>query len=226
MSPISNMPKEKTPNYYAGGRHDLLALVPTEAARVLDVGCGAGVLGEALKASRPCVVIGIELNQEAATTAAQVLDQVICAPVETLSLEALGRDYDCIIFGDVLEHLADPWELVRRYRRLLTPQGVMVASIPNIGHWTVIADLLRGRWEYRTRGLLDSTHLRFFTARSVRALFEDAGLTIVRWERNFRLIERDRRYAKVARWLGKGPLRELFTFQYLVVARRVGGLEE
>jgi 2-polyprenyl-3-methyl-5-hydroxy-6-metoxy-1,4-benzoquinol methylase len=222
MSSLNSVPTEKAPSYYVSGRQDLLALVPAHAARVLDVGCGAGALGGALKATRPCYVAGIELDEYAAAAAAHVLDHVVCAPVERAPLDALGHDFECIIFGDILEHLVDPWALVRQFRQLLTPEGVMVASIPNIGHWTVIADLARGRWEYRTRGLLDSTHLRFFTSRSVRALFEDAGMSIVRWERNYRLIERDRRYADLARRLGKGPLRELLTFQHLVVARRGG----
>jgi len=210
------------PVYYRSTREDLLSLVPIEARRVLDVGCGAGQLGQALKEQVNREVMGIELDQEAAHIAATVLDQVICAPVESVALEELGPPYDCIIFGDILEHLVDPWATLRRFATLLTPDGRIVASLPNVAHWSVVAGLLRGRWEYQDRGLLDRTHLRFFTRRSVTALFAQAGLVIERWERNYRLRESDRRYARMARGLARGPLRDLFTFQYLVVARKRG----
>lgn len=210
------------PVYYKSARADILPLVPVKAQRVLDVGCGAGQLGQALKEQVNREVAGIELDQEAACIAATVLDQVICAPVESVVLEELGPPYDCIIFGDILEHLVDPWVTLRRFTMLLTPEGRIVASLPNVAHWSIVAGLLRGRWEYRDRGLLDRTHLRFFTRRSVTALFVQAGLVIERWERNYRLRESDRRYARLARGLARGPLRDLLTFQYLVVARKRG----
>lgn len=209
--------------YYKSARQDLLSLVPLEAQRVLDVGCGAGRLGEALKRRGNSEVIGIELNQEAAHIAATVLDQVICAPLETVVLEELGPPYDCIVFADILEHLVDPWATLRRFTALLTPEGRIVASLPNVVYWSIIAGLLRGQWEYQDRGLLDRTHLRFFTRRSITELFTQADLVIERWERNYRLCEADRRYARLARWLARGPLRDLLTFQYLVVARKRGG---
>jgi 2-polyprenyl-3-methyl-5-hydroxy-6-metoxy-1,4-benzoquinol methylase len=202
----------------------LISLVPAEATRILDVGCGAGRLGQALKMERARYVAGIELHESSAAIAATVLDKVLCASVSAVPLEEVGTpsSFDCIIFGDILEHLLDPWEAMRRFVTLLAPNGVVVASIPNIAHLSVIRGLMRGRWEYGERGLLDRTHLRFFTYRSIRELFQQAGLEIVRCERNYRLVERDRRYARLARMLAKGPFKGLFTYQYLIVARPTG----
>lgn len=209
-------------SYFSGARRDLLAMIPANATRILDVGCGAGRLGEALKQERARDVTGIELHQASAAIAATLLDKVICASVTEAPLAEVGApaSFDCIIFGDILEHLLDPWETLRRYRTLLAPDGVVVASLPNIGHITVILGLLAGRWEYRDRGVLDQTHLRFFTYRSLQQLFEQAGLEIVRRDANYRLLDRSNlRYSRLARMLGKGPLRTFFAYQYVVVAR-------
>ena len=181
-------PAQRASVYFSSPRSDLLALVPADAQRILDVGCGVGRVGQSLKSGTNRYVVGIELNAAAAQAAAAVLDGVICGSVDKLLPDELGGPYDCIIFGDILEHLYDPWTAVCQYCRLLTKEGVIVASIPNIGHWSVIAGLLAGRWEYASRGLLDRTHIRFFTQRSIRQLFAEAGLEITRWEANYRLV--------------------------------------
>jgi len=210
----------RVPIYYKSTRQDLLPLVPPAAQRVLDVGCGTGRLGEALKKRANREVVGIELNEEAARAAGAVLDRVICAPVESVVDEELDPPYDCIIFGDILEHLVAPWAILRRFTDFLSPQGRIVASVPNVAHWSVITGLIRGRREYQERGLLDRAHLRFFTRRSLVDLFAQADLVIERWERNYRLRETDRRWPRLARWLGRGLLRDLLTYQFLVVARK------
>jgi glycosyltransferase involved in cell wall biosynthesis/2-polyprenyl-3-methyl-5-hydroxy-6-metoxy-1,4-benzoquinol methylase len=159
------------PSYYNFVRPELLALVPHDARRVLEIGCGAGRLGEALKARQACGVTGIELNPAAAEEAQLRLDRVVMADVESLDPDFQAGQFDCIVCGDVLEHLRDPARLLRRLHEWLSPDGCLVASIPNVAHRSVLAQLLRGDWNYEPAGLLDATHLRFFTRRSVEKLF-------------------------------------------------------
>jgi 2-polyprenyl-3-methyl-5-hydroxy-6-metoxy-1,4-benzoquinol methylase len=218
-SPSSQRPFAEA--YHGSVRNDLLELVPSKAQRVLDVGCGSGQLGAAVKQRTGAQVVGIEINEQAAATAASVLDQVICGSIEEESAwQKLEESFDCIIFGDVLEHLVNPWQALNRFAGCLTADGLIIASLPNVGHITIVLGLLRGRWEYQERGLLDRTHLRFFTRRSIRTLFAQAGMEIQRWERNYRFYEDSRRHLRLARWLARGPLRDLFTFQYRVVAAK------
>ena len=120
------------------------------------------------------------------------------------------------MFADVLEHLVDPWRVLREAVAVLADNGVIVASIPNVQNIDVVRRLLRGRWDYRERGILDFGHLRFFTLSSIRTLFAQAGLTVVhvghRYRRNWR-----REFLCL---LTAGWARRLWTRQYLVVARR------
>lgn len=148
-------------------------------ARVLEVGCGTGYFGEALRAAGH-EVWGIELSRSAARIAASVLDHVFVGSVEEF-LEApkfRGQTFDFITFGDVLEHLADPAAVLRACRRRLAPGGAVVASIPNVAHLAVRLMLLEGRWEYSKLGILDETHLRFFTKASIADLFTATGFEI------------------------------------------------
>ncbi len=165
-------------DYYEHERPEVLEAIPRDAARVLDVGCGSGRLGEQLKRRQRATVWGIEVMRDASERAAERLDRVWNSPVETALPEIPEDTFDCIVTADVLEHLADPWTVLAQLRRRLVPGGTLVASIPNVGHWQVIRDLLEGTWQYTSEGLLDRTHLRFFTRRSVRELFWTAGLTI------------------------------------------------
>jgi 2-polyprenyl-3-methyl-5-hydroxy-6-metoxy-1,4-benzoquinol methylase len=218
-SPSSERPYAEA--YHGSVRRDLLDLVPLKAKRVLDVGCGSGQLGAAVKQRSGAQIVGIEINEQATRAAAAVLDQVICGSIEDeTTWQKLEGPFDCIIFGDVLEHLLDPWQALARFADCLTADGVVIASLPNIGHVSIIWGLLRGRWEYQERGLLDRTHLRFFTRRSIHSLFETAGMVIARWERNYRLYEDSRRHLRLVRGLARGPLKDLFTFQYRVVATK------
>jgi 2-polyprenyl-3-methyl-5-hydroxy-6-metoxy-1,4-benzoquinol methylase len=171
----------KQSNYYNNINPDLLAAIPLHASQVLELGAGAGALGAAFKRRNPKAHwIGVELMHEAASLAAHHLDEVIVANAEdeqsSLPWDAWQGRMDAIVLGDVLEHLRDPWHMLARLSTCLSPQGVVIACIPNVGHWTVIQGLLQGNFSYTDQGLLDRTHLRFFTAQSMLELFNRSGL--------------------------------------------------
>jgi 2-polyprenyl-3-methyl-5-hydroxy-6-metoxy-1,4-benzoquinol methylase len=167
-------------SYFDFARPELLALVPESARRVLDIGCGAGRLGEAIKARQTAEVVGIEMVEAAARRARERLDQVLVGNVERMDLPFESGSFDAVICGDVLEHLRDPEGLLRRVRTLLRPGGCVIASIPNVRHHTVVRSLLAGNWTYEPAGLLDRTHLRFFTRVDIEQLFAETGFTITR----------------------------------------------
>jgi len=171
----------KQSNYYNNINPDLLTAIPLHASQVLELGAGAGALGAAFKRRNPKAHwIGVELMREAASLAAHRLDEVIVADAEdeqsSLHWDAWQGRMDAIVLGDVLEHLRDPWRMLARLSTCLSPQGVVIACIPNVGHWTVIQGLLQGKFTYTDQGLLDRTHLRFFTPQSMLELFNRSGL--------------------------------------------------
>jgi O-antigen biosynthesis protein len=163
--------------YMESARPEIQPFVPTSAKRILDVGCWRGLMGAALKARDGRVVWGIEPDPDAADAAATVLDHVI---VGTFPDDLPpSEQFDCVLFVDVLEHIADPWGALAATKRVLAPGGHVLASIPNIRHYSVLYPLLsRGQWNYVDAGILDRTHLRFFTRSSIERLFADAGYAI------------------------------------------------
>jgi 2-polyprenyl-3-methyl-5-hydroxy-6-metoxy-1,4-benzoquinol methylase len=165
-------------SYFSHVRPEVMALVPESARRVLDVGCGAGRLGEAIRARQGASVVGIELDPVAAGMAEGRLDRVLVGDAERLEPGFEPGEFDCIVCGDVLEHLEDPGAFLRRARGWLGRGGVVAASVPNVRHHLVVASLLEGNWTYESAGLLDETHLGFFTRRDLFDLFERAGYRI------------------------------------------------
>jgi SAM-dependent methyltransferase len=162
--------------YYDGFNEHLLAAVPSGAKRILEVGCARGRLGHELKRQDPGrYVAGVELDPDAARVAAERLDEVFVLDVQAGVPPIEPGSLDCLLFGDVLEHLLDPEEVLRRYRDLLAPDGLVLSSVPNIQHFSVIKNLLRGDFMYQPSGLLDATHLRFFTYMTFAKLMLDAG---------------------------------------------------
>ncbi len=155
----------------------------TNVRRVLEVGCASGYFGETLR-DHGYTVWGIEHDPAAAALARTRLDQVFEGPVEIFldARDAGDQRFDCIVFGDVLEHLADPVTVLRRCRSILAPGGMVVASIPNVAHVAVRAMLLEGRWDYSDLGIMDRTHLRFFARSTLVELFSSAGLALRRLE--------------------------------------------
>ncbi|MEJ0020834.1 MAG: methyltransferase domain-containing protein [Acetobacteraceae bacterium] len=158
--------------------HDLLTRIPLSARVVLDVGCNTGALGLAYRRFNPrAQLLGIELNPASAAIAAERLDEVAVADVDRDPMPfALDRPIDCIVYGDVLEHLRDPWPVLRRHAEALSDDGTMLICVPNMQHWSFADRLLRGTWRYEPNGLLDETHLRWFSVDTMREGLEAAGL--------------------------------------------------
>ena len=171
-----NAAPDPATTYGARANPDLLARIPLDARAVLDVGCGAGALGAAFRQRNPATrLTGVEPDPALRALAATHFDAVSGADIETTPPPVEPGSLDALIFGDVLEHLADPWAVLRRDRALLSDRGVLLICIPNIEHWSFTARLLRGEWRYERMGLFDETHLRWFTRDTMRRALEEAG---------------------------------------------------
>ena len=209
---------------YIGPRPDVAKLVPTRCTTVLDVGCATGALGAHLKETRPSLhVTGIEIDPEMAAVARDRIDHVVEGDVMDVVRGNVLADqrFDCVVLADVLEHLSDPWTAIKLMRDRVEPGGVVVASLPNVRHYsTLLSVFLFKRWPYRDRGIHDRTHLRFFAERNVRELFEGADLEITTFRRQYRVLEPPYRINRFSLLLAVPPLRDLLTFQYLIVASR------
>ncbi len=165
--------------YFDNYNPDLLSLIPPDAKAILEIGCGAGKLCEMYRKVNPEVEwVGIDRNWEALAIAesrgVEILDININVSLPVL----LWEPHDVIVLGDVLEHLIDPWNVLKWCIAHLKPDGQVIASIPNVQHWTIVNALLHGAWVYEDDGLLDRTHLRFFTLQTIRDMFANAGLQV------------------------------------------------
>lgn len=214
---IADLTKPES-EYFSGQRTDVASLVPADCIRVLDVGCGYGGLGRTLRARGVQEVFGVEINPDAVDRLAGVYAGYWIGDVETVSIPTEAGEFDCIVFADVLEHLRDPWGSMARYLQRLKPGGYVVASIPNVRNIALLYNLVvRGQWRYDESGLLDRTHLRFFTRREILELFAMVGLDIELIRENREQLSWKRRVL-VAPLLALIP--DLGVCQYLIRAQR------
>jgi 2-polyprenyl-3-methyl-5-hydroxy-6-metoxy-1,4-benzoquinol methylase len=212
--------------YYTGDRPDLREYVPSGARRVLDVGCGAGTLGAVLKEQTGAEVVGIEVFEEAAAIAETRLDAVLRLDLQRLeSLPYPNGYFDAMTFGDVLEHMHDPHGLLRTLRRYLSDDGTIVCSIPNLKHWSVLYKLIvEDRFTYADKGLLDRTHVHFFTLEEIGEMLDSTGFEVTALQAN-RVEEAPPQVATLAQFaaqFGANPedvLQRLNAYQYVVAAR-------
>lgn len=232
------MEYEKDDGYYSGKREDILALLDLRhGVTVLDVGCGGGGLGKLIKKKYKAEVHGIDINPNAADKARTHYDSVTSGNIEQDKIIFEARYFDFIICADVLEHLSDPWGALRKLKNYLKNDGHLAASIPNIRNADVLIQLLDGSFDYQEYGVLDDTHLRFFTYRSSIRLFERCGFKVENIIRKITNADSDQiidiwKQSRVPHMasmlikritgkdivLGNDFLKDLLTFQFLITA--------
>ncbi|MDA8308542.1 MAG: class I SAM-dependent methyltransferase [Deltaproteobacteria bacterium] len=200
--------------YHADGR-ELRALIPEGPNVVMDLGCASGRLGRNLletgKAGR---IVGIEIFEPAAKEAMKRYDTVYVGDIENLELD-YDRYFDVVVCGDILEHLREPDRILGKIRRWLKDQGLLVCCVPNVRYWRIIKDLaLRGEWRYANCGILDHTHLRFFTARSFKRMLHDNSFRVV--HEGFLYSPKAMVYDRIT----LGLFHEFFGYQILMSARK------
>jgi 2-polyprenyl-3-methyl-5-hydroxy-6-metoxy-1,4-benzoquinol methylase len=167
--------------YYRGTRQEMLPFMPADAQRVLDLGCAEAVFAATVKERTGAEVWGIEFDPEAAERARAVIDRVLVGDADAQIAELPDTYFDAVICNDILEHLVDPGATLKRLRRKLKPEGVIVASIPNIRYAPALSKVVfRKDFPQDDEGIFDRTHLRFFTRKSIVRLFETAGFTMRR----------------------------------------------
>jgi O-antigen biosynthesis protein len=201
---------------------------------VLDIGTATGALGEILSRERGCRVDGIELDLSAAAVARPHYRRIVLADLDRSGLREIvpPRSYDVIVLADVLEHLEDPARVLGQTRELLRPGGEVLISIPNVAYAPLVAELLAGRFRYRSTGILDDTHLHFFTRSSLLELIEAAGLAVVELER----VQRPLHESEFGTWALEAlpdvvrtyllTRQEAGSYQFLVRCRSRGELGE
>jgi 2-polyprenyl-3-methyl-5-hydroxy-6-metoxy-1,4-benzoquinol methylase len=170
----------KSDLYFRGARRPFVDILPPNpTGRLLEIGCGAGKTSAYALAQGKCGwCCGVELCEGPAAEARTALSQVIVGDVEEIRLELPSVSFDVLLMSEVLEHLRNPGEVLARLRGLLRPGALVIAGSPNVCHHTVIRMLLSGRWDYQLQGIMDETHLRWFTPATYRRLFENAGYVV------------------------------------------------
>ena len=208
---------DKENSYYRYKRFDILSLIPKYQSieRVLDVGCGSGNTGKFLKETfNVKEVVGIELNESLSREAKNNLDKLIVGDIQTIHLPFEVEYFDCIILADVLEHLYNPWDVMERLISFLKYDGIILASLPNVQHWTILLELLRGEWDYKKTGILDNTHIRFFTRKSIEKMFLSCGYDLLEI-RNSMGSE-----MKILNKITFGLFSGFLTYRYFVLAKK------
>lgn len=211
--------KDKDKSYFDHSRKELLKYVPEKIKKVLDVGCASGNFGKMLKEFYHCEVWGVEPDTLSAGIAGTKIDHVINSFFgPDIKIPSVNK-FDCIFFNDVLEHLPHPEEALKLASNYLETNGCIVASIPNIRYYPVILSLLRYKdFKYSDAGVMDKTHLRFFTKKSIIRLFEDCNFKVETIEG---INKHTYKYLEIANLLSFNNLEDMRYPQFAVVATKI-----
>ena len=180
----SNVYSKKDESYFEGAREDFINELPVNLdAKILEIGCSNGNTGALALSENKCgSYIGVELYETAALNAKEKISQVIIGDIERIELPFEDDSFDVLILSEVLEHLVDPWNVLRKLHRYMKPGAIILASSPNVSHYRIILMLLRGEWNLTDDGIMDRTHLRWFTPSSFAEMFESAGYNVLKVE--------------------------------------------
>src|SRR5665647_1112893 len=167
--------------YFSNTRWEIIKLIPSGNHKILDVGCGAGgTLRKLKELGKANEIVGIEINEGVARNSSDALDELHIGDVETMDLPYPEKYFDYILFADVLEHLINPWRVLDIYRNLLKDDGYLIAILPNVRRYDVLMRLiLFNEFRYSDEGILDRSHLRFFTKKETIKMFQDAQFEVV-----------------------------------------------
>jgi 2-polyprenyl-3-methyl-5-hydroxy-6-metoxy-1,4-benzoquinol methylase len=209
-------------SYFLQARPEMLYFVPKSASKVLEVGCGAGVFLSQLKDSLGCETWGVDFLDS--TELVRHPDHYLQGSIESVVSKLPDSSFDCIVLNDVLEHMVEPEKVLSLLTSKLKTGGTFVASIPNILHWSALVGLLvRRDWKYEEFGVMDRTHLRFFTRKSILRMFDSAGLRIVKMRGINGWLSLE---AIVVVILSLGFLRESMHLQWGLAATKDNGIEK
>jgi 2-polyprenyl-3-methyl-5-hydroxy-6-metoxy-1,4-benzoquinol methylase len=208
----------KPDGYFTGERSDIVRQLETgPESLILELGCGAGGTGRAaLAAGKAGRYVGIEINEAAAAGAREYLSDVLVGDVHALDLTDLEGRFDALIISEVLEHLVDPWGTLARLSACLKPGAKLYVSSPNVSHWHVIRMLVRGGFHYEDSGVMDRTHLRWFTPLTYGQMVEGAGFELL----SVGSVSPMATKGKLIGALTGGRFNHLFITQIMIVARK------
>lgn len=173
------MEEKKPQNYYQNIRGEMLSFIPVDVTRVLEIGCGEGTFSKAIKDAFKTENWGIEPEKGAAAIAKEKLYRVIVGSAENSIPKLPDNYFDLVVCNDVLEHLVDPWGVLADIKKKLKKNGFILSPIPNVRNFHIVNALVfGGDWAYTESGILDRTHLRFFTSKSIIDMYESLGYSI------------------------------------------------
>lgn len=205
-------------SYYSHARNELIPFIPKNITHALDVGCGVGNFGQMLRELTGCKVWGVELNKEAAEEAKSKLDFVVNSPFDE-SIDLKGQKFDCIFFNDVLEHLVSPSDALIHCKKYLAHGGLIICSIPNVLHFSNMWNILTTMdWRYEEAGIMDKSHLRFFSKNSIISLFESCNYKITTLNGINHSVGRK---FKLLNFLMLNKLVDMQYIQYVIVAQNI-----